>query len=102
MFQVLAATDPQTTLASGNILAILALIIVTMAGVIIYLAKKLFDQQRDSAAEVRRLNDLLLSESKAHTLDYREMSANDQAVIGNTSQTLAVFGEKIEVAKGRR
>lgn len=102
MLSYFAVSDPQTVLSSGNTIAILALIIVTLAGVVVYLAKKLFDSQRDSALEIKQLNQQLLSENKAHTEDYREMSKNDQAVIGNTSQTLALFGEKIEVVKGRR
>jgi hypothetical protein len=97
-----AAADPQTVLSSGNTIAILALIIVTLAGVVVYLARKIDKQASDSALEIKSLNAQLFAESKAHTLDYREMARNDQAVLGNTSQTLALFGEKIEVAKGRR
>jgi len=102
MWGLFAVADPQTVLSSGNTIAILALIIVTLAGVIVYLARKLDVQARDSATEIRVLNALLLAETKTHAVDYKEMAKNDQAVLGNTSQTMALFGEKIEVAKGRR
>jgi len=102
MWGFFAVADPQTVLSSGNTIAILALIIVTLAGVIVYLARKLDVQARDSATEIRVLNALLLAETKTHAVDYKEMAKNDQAVLGNTSQTMALFGEKIEVAKGRR
>lgn len=102
MFSYFAVSDPQTVLSSGNTIAILALIIVTLAGVVVYLARKLDVQARDSAAEIKALNAQLVAEVKTHAVDYKEMARNDQAVLGNTSQTMALFGEKIEVAKGRR
>ena len=102
MFSTFAVSDPQTVLSSGNTIAILALIIVTLAGVVVYLARKLDVQARDSANEIKELNAQLVNEVKTHAVDYKEMAKNDQAVLGNTSQTMAIFGEKIEVAKGRR
>ena len=98
MLQTFAASDPQTVLASGNILAILALIIVTLCGVIIFIVKKYFDSQ----TEIKELNKLLYSEQKAHTLDYREMSNDYREVVQSNTQTNALIGEKIEVLKGRR
>lgn len=97
-----AATDPQTTLSSGNIQAILALIIVVLAGVVVYLARKLDTQSRDSAAEIKALNKLIYDDQRAHTADYREMSNDYRDALQSNSQTMAVFGEKIEVVKGRR
>ena len=102
MLSYLAVSDPQTVLSSGNTIAILALIIVTLAGVVVYLARKLDVQATKSAADIKELNAQLVSEVKTHATDYKEMAKNDQAVLGNTSQTMALFGEKIEVAKGRR
>ena len=102
MFRFFAVSDPQTVLSSGNTIAILALIIVTLAGVVVYLARKLDKQATDSATQIKDLNALLVGEVKTHAADYKEMARNDQAVLGNTSQTMALFGEKIEVAKGRR
>ena len=101
MFKIFAAQDPQTVLSSGNTVAILALIIVTLAGVVIYLARKLDNQQRDSASEIKELNKLLYSEQKAHTLDYREMSNDYRDVVQANTQTTALIGEKIEVLRGR-
>lgn len=96
-----AAADPQTVLASGNILAILALIIVTLAGVIIYLARRLDIAQRDAAAEIKALNVLLLTENKSHTADYKQMAEKDQEVMQLTSQTNTLLATKIEAVKGR-
>lgn len=101
MFDYFAATDPQTTLSSGNTLAILALIIVTLAGVVVYLARKLDNLQRDSAAEIKALNAQLLSENKAHTQDYKTMAEKDQEVLQLTSQTNTLLATKIESVKGR-
>lgn len=102
MLSHFAATDPQAILTSGNTVAILALIIVMLAGVVVYMARKIDKQVTDSAAEIKALNTLLVTEIKTHAVDYKEMARNDQAVLGNTSHTLSLFGEKIEVAKGRR
>lgn len=102
MLSYFAVADPQTVLSSGNTIAILALIIVTLAGVVVYLARKIDKQATDSATHIKDLNAQLVSEVKTHATDYKEMAKNDQAVLGNTSQTMAIFGEKIEVAKGRR
>lgn len=102
MLRFFAAQDPQTVLSSGNTVAILALIIITLAGVVVYLARELKVQQRDSAAEIKELNKLLYAEQKAHTLDYREMSNDYREVVQGNSQAMALFGEKIQVVKGRR
>lgn len=100
MFGVFAVTDPQTTLASGNVYAILALIIVVLAGVVMYLAKKLFDQQKDSAAEIKELNKIIYADGKAHTSDYKEMAHNDQVVLQGNSQSNELLAAKIEAVKG--
>ncbi len=100
MVHLFAAADPQTVLASGNILAILALIIVTLAGVIFYLARRLDVAQRDAVAEIKALNVLLVTEMKAHATDYREMAQKDQEVMQLTSQTNTLLATKIEAVKG--
>lgn len=102
MSYLFAAQDPQTVLASGNILAIMALIIVTLAGVVIYLARKLDKQATDSAAEIKELNKSLYSEQKAHTLDYREMAKDNQEVLQGNSQSIQLMTAKIEAVKGQR
>ena len=101
MLSFFAAADPQTTLSSGNIQAILALIIVVLAGVVVYLARKLDVSQRDSSAEIKALNAQLLSENKAHTLDYREMAKDNQEVLQLNSQSNTLLATKIEAVKGR-
>lgn len=102
MISYFAATDPQTVLASGNVLAILALIILTLAGVIIYLARKLDKQATDSAAEIKELNKLIYAEQKAYAADYREMAKDNQEVLQGNSQSNALLAAKIEAVKGQR
>ncbi len=97
-----AATDPQTTLSSGNTLAILALIIVTLAGVVVYLARKIDKRDTDHAAEVKALNAQLVAVIQTHSNDYKEMAKDNQEVLQSNSQNMALFGAKIEVAKGRQ
>lgn len=99
---VFSITDPQTTLASGNILAILALIIVVLAGVVVYLARKLDKQASTSAAEIKELNKLIYADQKAHADDYKAMAKDNQEVLQSNSQNMALFGAKIEVVKGSR
>lgn len=100
--QFFAATDPQAVLSSGNLAAILALIIVTLAGVVVYLARKIDKQATDSAAEIKELNKLIFAEGKAHTSDYREMAKDNQEVLQGNSQSNALLAAKIEAVKGQR
>jgi hypothetical protein len=102
MWNLLAVADPQTTLASGNILAILALIIVTLAGVVVYLGRKIDKQASDSAIEIKALNKLIYDDNKAHAADYRELAQADTKVLSDNAQNLRILSEKIEVAKGYR
>lgn len=98
MMDFFAAQDPQTILTSGNTVAILALIIVTLAGVIVYLVRKLDNKD----TEIRDLNKLIFSEGKTHAADYKELAEKNQEVLQGNSQNMALFGEKIEVVKGRQ
>lgn len=102
MFGLFAATDPQTTLASGNVLAILALIIVTLAGVIIYLVRKLDKKEVDHATELKELNKLIYAEQKAYAADYKEMAKDNQEVLQLNSQSNTLLATKIEAVKGQR
>lgn len=102
MLSLFAAADPQTTLSSGNLAAILALIIVTMAGVIVYLVRKNDKQATESAAEIKELNKLIYADQKAHSDDYRAMAKDNQEVLQSNSQNMALFGAKIEVVKGNK
>lgn len=96
MIDIFAATDPQTTLSSGNLAAILALIIVTLAGVIVYLARKLDTKDREHAAEVKALNAQLITKMEAHATDYKQLAEKDHEVMQLTSQTQALLATKIE------
>lgn len=102
MLHMFAAVDPQTTLASGNILAVLALIIVTLAGVLAlvtrYFTKKL--DQKD--IEIKELNKIIYADGKTHAADYQAMAKDNQEVLQSNSQTIALFGAKIEVVRGNK
>lgn len=100
MLTLFAAVDPQTTLTSGNAVAILALIIVTLAGVVVFLAKKLFDNQRDSAAEIKELNKLIYQIQISHTSDYRQMAEKDQTALLGIAHSQELLSGKIEAVKG--
>lgn len=67
----------------------------------VYLARKLDSQQRDSATEIKDLNKLLYSEGKAHATDYKDMAKNDQLVLQGNSQSNELLAAKIEAVKGR-
>lgn len=101
MLSYFAATDPQTTLSSGNLNAILALIIVTLAGVIVILVRYFVKKLDAKDIEIRDLNRLIYENQKAHTSDYKEMAKDNQEVLQSNSQNMALFGAKIEVAKGK-
>jgi hypothetical protein len=97
MLGFFAAADPQTVLSSGNTVAILALIIVTLSGVIVYLVRKA--DTKDT--EIRDLNRLLLAENKSHTADYKEMAKDNQEILQGNSQSSMLLAAKIEAVKGR-
>lgn len=98
MWNTFAAQDPQTILSSGNTVAILALIIITLAGVIVYLVRKLDNKD----TEIRDLNKLIFAEGKTHAADFKQLAEKNQEVLQGNSQNMALFGEKIEVVKGRQ
>lgn len=102
MLSYLAVSDPQTVLSSGNTLAILALIIVTLTGVIVYLARKLDNQATNSAAEIKGLNAQLLADSKEHAQDYKEMAQANAEVLQLNSQSNTLLATKIEAVKDQR
>ena len=102
MLEYFAQTDPQTILSSGNTLAILALIIVTLAGVVIYLARKIDVQARDSANEIKELNKIIFAEGIAHAADYRELAKDNQEVLQGNSQSNQLLAAKIEAVKGQQ
>lgn len=99
MLQSFAAVDPSTGVFNYLFTqGVLGVVCIGLIIVIVYLSKR-SDKKDD---EIKALNMLLLSENKAHTADYKEMSEKNQEVLQGNSQNMALFGEKIEVAKGRR
>lgn len=102
MLGLFAVTDPQTTLASGNILAILALIIVVLAGVVVYLARKLDKQATDSATDSKRLNQIIYDDAKAHAADYKDMAEKNAEVLQLNSQSNTLLATKIESVRDQK
>lgn len=100
MLDVLAVTDPQQVLASGNILAILALIIVTLATVIALLTRYFIKKLDGKDMEIRELNKLIFTEQKTHVEDYKNMAEKDQAVLLGNAQANQLLAAKIEAVKG--
>lgn len=100
MLHHFAATDPQTTLASGNVLAILALIIVTLASVIALLTRYFVKKLDFKDTEIKELNKLIYTEQKAHVEDYKNMAEKDQAVLLGNAQANQLLAAKIEAVKG--
>lgn len=75
---IFAVADPQTVLSSGNAVAILALIVVTLVGVVIYLFKLLM------AEKDKRLADAIADSEK-----YRQ-------AVGDFSQTTKLLLAKLD------
>lgn len=100
MLDVFAVTDPQATLASGNILAILALIIVTLATVIALLTRYFVKKLDSKDVEIKELNKLVFNEQKAHVQDYKTMAEKDQTILLGNAQANQLLAAKIEAVKG--
>lgn len=99
MLSLFAATDPQSGIFDYLFTqGILGVVCIGLIVVVIYQQKK--SDKKDE--KIDALNALLLSENKTHTADYKEMAQKNQEVLQGNSQNMALFGEKIEVAKGRR
>lgn len=96
MLGLFAVTDPQTTLASGNVLAILALIIVVQAGVVVYLSRKLDKQTTASLNDIKALNQIIYGDAKAHAADYKDMAEKNAEVLQLNSQSNTLLATKIE------
>lgn len=81
---------------------VLGVTVLVLALVIIYMQRKLDKRDEAHALEVKALNNLLVQTIQAHAKDFQEMAKDNQDVMANTAHTVALFGEKIEVVKGRR
>lgn len=99
MFDLFSATDPQTTLSSGNSIAILALIVVTLAGVIALLTRYFVKKLDIKDDEIKELNKLIYTEQKDHTRDYKDMARDNQQVLQANSQANQLLAAKIEAVK---
>jgi hypothetical protein len=93
-----ADTDPVTILSSGNYLVLLAFIIVVLVGVIVYQQKRLDKKDTDISQGFRDR----IADNKQNALDYKDMAEKNAGVLSDTSQNMALLGEKIEVVKGQR
>lgn len=103
MFQTLATTDPSTGIFNYLFTqGVLGVVCVGLIIVVVYLVKKQDRKDAEHVAEVKALNQLIFTENKAHAADYKEMSNDYREVVQGNSQNMALFGAKIEVAKGKR
>ena len=102
MSPLFAVADPQTTLASGNILAILALIIVTLAAVIVMLTRYFVKKLDAKDGEIKELNKIIYADGKTHAADYKDLAEKNTEVLQSNSQNMALFGAKIEVVRGNK
>lgn len=100
MLETFAATDPQQVLASGNVLAILALIIVTLATVIVLLTRYFVKKLDAKDLEIKDLNKLVYTEQKTHVADYKSMAEKDQTILLGNAQANQLLAAKIEAVKG--
>ena len=51
--------------------------------------------------KIDALQNARLEDNKTHTIDYREMAKNDQAVLLGNAQASELLATKIEAGKGR-
>lgn len=92
--------DPQGILASGNVIAILALIIVTLATTLVIITRYFVKKLDNKDVEIKELNMLIFSEQKAHAADYKTMAEKDQTILLGNSQANQLLAAKIEAVKG--
>jgi type VI protein secretion system component VasK len=81
---------------------VLGLAVLVLGIVVVYQQRKLDKKDTSQAEEVKLLNQALLAEIKAHTVNYQDMAKREQEVLSDVSQSMALFSEKIEVVKGRK
>lgn len=84
------SSDPLAVLSSGNMLLVLAFLIVILASVVVY-------QQR----RIDLLYKQLFDENKLHVADYREMAKSNQEVLQVNSQANSLLAAKIEAVRGK-
>lgn len=63
-----------------------------------YFTKKIDEKD----VKIDALQNARLEDNKTHTVDYREMAKNDQAVLLGNAQASELLASKIEAVKGRR
>lgn len=80
---------------------VLGFVVLILGMVVVYQQRKMDKKDAAHDADIKALNALLVQTVQAHAIDYKEMAKDNQEVMANSSQTLALFGEKIEVAKRR-
>lgn len=102
--EFLAAT---TTDPAGNIIGyyftqgVLGITVVVLALVIRFLFSYYTKKIDEKDAKIELLQQARLDDNKTHTVDYREMAKNDQAVLLGNAQASELLAAKIEAAKSR-
>ena len=64
--------------------------------------KAIAEQYENKDIKIEALQNARLDDNKTHTVDYREMAKNDQAVLLGVAQSQELLSGKIEAVKGRR
>lgn len=103
LFASTTASDPANNVFSyyftQGVLGITVIILIlTVRFMFTYYNKKLDDKD----LKIEALQNARLDDNKTHTVDYREMAKNDQAVLLGVAQSQELLSGKIEAVKGRR
>lgn len=100
-FSYLAATDPLNGVTSYYFTqGVLGFTVVVLAFVIWYLFRYFTAKIDAKDLKIEALQNARLLDAEKHTLDYREMAKNDQAVLLGNSQANQLLSAKIEAVKG--
>lgn len=89
--------EQQTTtyLLSQGVLGVAVIMLVAVCN-------KLYNKTESLQKRIEELQDLRLSDSKAHAGDYQKMALDNQDALQKSSQSSLLLSEKIEVVKGQR
>lgn len=103
MMHYFAAADPATTAAGYYFTqGVLGVTVIVLALVIRFLFSYYTKKIDEKDAEIKALNLARISDGDKHTLDYRDMAKNDQAVLSGITQAQELLSAKIEAVKGNR
>lgn len=98
LFASTASSDPATS-AMGYYFTqgVLGVTVIVLALVIRFLFSYYTKKIDEKDAEIRLLHGARLEDNKTHTIDYRDMAKNDQAVLHGNSSAIELLAAKIDV-----